>query len=132
MYMWADGSWVPIAGESWEWADDTTLTVHLIQGAQWSDGSAFTSQDVVDTFAISRLLNQTVWNFISDVQAVDESTVNFILNEPSTTVPRRVLRDVYIQASSVYGEYANRVRELIDAGMTNEDDDWKNLLQGVQ
>ncbi|MCB0065175.1 MAG: hypothetical protein KDE19_23790 [Caldilineaceae bacterium] len=129
MYMWADGSWVPIAGESWEWTDDTTLTVHLIQGAKWSDGSDFTSQDVVDTFAISRLLSQTVWNFISDVQAVDETTVSFILQEPSTTVPRRVLRDMAIRASSVYGEYANRVRELVDAGLTKDDDEWKNLVQ---
>jgi peptide/nickel transport system substrate-binding protein len=129
MYMWADGSWVPIAGESWEWTDDTTLTVKLIQGAQWSDGSAFTSQDVVDTFAISRLLSQTVWNFISDVQAVDESTVSFILNEPSTTVPRRVLRDVAIRASSVYGEWASRVQELVAAGVTKDDDEWKSLVQ---
>ena len=129
MYMWADGSWVPIAGESWEWTDETTLTVKLIQGAKWSDGSAFTAQDVVDTFAISRLLSQTVWNFISDVQAVDESTVSFILNEPSTTVPRRVLRDVAIRASSVYGEWATKVQELVAAGSTKDDDAWKSLVQ---
>lgn len=129
MYMWADASWVPIAGESWEWTDDVTLTVKLIQGAKWSDGSDFTSQDVVDTFTISRLLSQTVWNFISDVQAVDENTVSFVLNEPSTTVPRRVLRDVYITASSVYGDFAARTRELVDAGLTKDDDDWKSLLQ---
>lgn len=129
MYMWHDASWVPLAGESWEWTDDTTLTVNLIQGAQWSDGTPFTSQDVVDTFTISRLLSQTVWNFISDVQAVDETTVNFILNEPSTTVPRRVLRDVRIRASSVYGDFAERVRELVDQGLTKDDDEWKSLLQ---
>lgn len=129
MYMWADGSWVPLAGESWEWSDDTTLTVNLIEGAQWSDGSPFTSQDVIDTFDISRLLSQTVWNFISGVEAVDETTVNFILNEPSTTVPRRVLRDTRIRASSVYGEYASRVRELVDAGLTKDDDEWKSLVQ---
>lgn len=129
MYMWADGSWVPVAGESWEWTDETTLTVKLIQGAKWSDGSAFTSQDVVDTFAISRLLSQTVWNFISDVQAVDETTVSFILNEPSTTVPRRVLRDVAIRASSVYGEWATQVQDLVAAGKTKDDDEWKSLVQ---
>ncbi len=129
MFMWNDATWVPLAGESWEWTDDTTLTVHLIQGAQWSDGSAFTSKDVVDTFAIARLLSQTVWNFISDVQAVDETTVNFILNEPSTTVPRRVLRDTRIHASSVYGEYAAKVQELVAAGKTKDDDEWKALIQ---
>ena len=129
MYMWHDGSWVSLAGEAWEWTDDTTLTVNLIQGAVWSDGSAFTAQDVIDTFAIERLLSKTVWNFIADVQAVDDHTVNFILNEPSTTVPRRVLRDTRIRASSVYGEFASRVAELVDAGMTKDDDDWKSLIQ---
>jgi len=129
MYMWHDGSWVPVAGESWDWTDDTTLTVKLIQGAKWSDGSDFTSQDVVDTFAISRLLSQTVWNYLSDVQAVDEYTVNFALNEPSTTVPRRVLRDVAIRASSVYGEWATRVQDLVAAGSTKDDDAWKSLVQ---
>ena len=129
MFMWADGSWMPVAGESWEWVDDVTLRVNLIQGAAWSDGSAFTSQDVVDTFSISRLLSQTVWRFLDDVQAVDDQTVDFILSGPSTTVPRRVLREIHITASSVYGDFAQRTRDLVEAGMTNQDDDWKQLLQ---
>lgn len=129
MFMWADGSWMPVAGESWEWVDDTTLRVNLIEGAQWSDGTPFTSQDVVDTFSISRLLSQTVWRFLDDVQAVDDLTVDFILTEPSTTVPRRVLREMHITASSVYGDFAQRVRDLVADGKTNEDNEWKQLLQ---
>ena len=129
MFLWADGSWLPVAGDSWEWVDDVTLRVNLIQGANWSDGSAFTSQDVVDTFSISRLLSQTVWRFLDDVQAVDDHTVDFVLSGPSTTVPRRVLREVHITASSVYGDFAQRTRDLVEAGMTNEDDEWKQLLQ---
>ena len=129
MFLWADGSWLPVAGDSWEWVDDVTLRVNLIQGANWSDGSAFTSQDVVDTFSISRLLSQTVWRFLDDVQAVDDHTVDFVLSGPSTTVPRRVLREVHITASSVYGDFAQRTRDLVEAGITNEDDEWKQLLQ---
>ncbi|RME61610.1 MAG: ABC transporter substrate-binding protein [Caldilineae bacterium] len=127
--MWADGSWFPVAGESWEWVDDTTLRVHLIQGAVWSDGHPFTSQDVIDSFTISRLLSRAVWQYITDVQAVDEYTVDFFLTEPSTTVPRRILREEYIHASTVYGDFAQRVRDLVAAGKTNEDDEWKALLQ---
>lgn len=111
MYLWADGSWMPVAGESWEWADDTTLTVKIVQGAKWSDGSDFTSKDVVDTFTIARLMNQAVWRFLDSVEAVDEYTINFKLSDPSTTVPRRVLRDTAIRASSVMGN--GRKRRLI-------------------
>jgi peptide/nickel transport system substrate-binding protein len=129
IYMWADASWMPVAGESWEWVDETTLRVQLREGAVWSDGSAFTSQDVIDTFLISRLLNQAVWRFISDVVAVDDVTVDFILTEPSTTVPRRILRETNIRASSTYGEWAQQVADLVANGLTPEDQEWKDLLQ---
>lgn len=129
VYMWHDASWMPIAGESWEWVDDTTLRVHLREGAVWSDGSAFTSQDVIDTFMITRLLNQAVWRFITDIVAVDDVTVDFILTEPSTTVPRRILRETNIRASSVYGEWGQQVADLVEQGLTSDDQEWKDLLQ---
>ncbi len=129
LYMWSDASWMPLAGKSWKWVNDTTLEVELPQGAVWSDGSAYTSKDVVDTFAIARLLNQAVWRYITDVKAVDDHTVDFILKEPSTTVPRRVLRDTYIHASSVYGDWAQKVNDLVAQGKTPDDDVWKTLLQ---
>jgi len=128
-YMWADQSWMPIAGESWEWVDDVTLRVKLPAGAVWSDGSPYTSKDVVDTFAIYRLLNTAPWvDHLSDVVAVDETTVDFLLRSPSSVAPRRILRDSYIHASSVYGEWAQRVNELVAAGKTPQDQEWKDLL----
>lgn len=128
MYKWADATWIPVAGESWEWTDDTNLTVKLIQGAKWSDGSDFTSKDVVDTFNIVRLLNQTVWRSLTEVKAVDELTVQFTLNAPSNIAPRYILRNVQIHASSVYGDYAQKVADLVAAGKTAEDQEWKDLL----
>lgn len=130
MFMWSDQSWRPLAGESWEWVDETTLRVKLPEGAVWSDGSAFTSKDVVDTFYITRLLNTVEWtDHLTDVVAVDDTTVDFLIKEPSNTAPRRLIRDVYIRASSTYGEWADRVRELVDAGKTVEDQEWTDLSQ---
>lgn len=128
-YMWADQSWMPMAGESWEWVDETTLRVKLPAGAVWSDGSAYTAKDVVDSFAIYRLLNNAAWtDHLADVTAVDDATVDFILRGPSTVAPRRLLRNTYIHASSVYGEWAQRVNDLVAAGKTAEDQEWKDLL----
>lgn len=128
-YMWADESWLPMAGQSWEWVDEVTLRVVLPSGAVWSDGSAYTSKDVVDTFAIYRLLNTAPWaDHLTDVVAVDDTTVDFLLNGPSTVAPRRLLRDSSIHASSVYGEWAAQVNELVAAGKTVQDQEWKDLL----
>jgi peptide/nickel transport system substrate-binding protein len=128
MYKWADGTWIPVAGQSWEWTDDVTIQVKLIEGAVWSDGSAFTSKDVIDTFTILRLLNQTVWRSLTEVKAVDDLTVQFVLNEPSNIAPRYVLRNAQIRASSVYGEWAQKTADLVAAGKTAEDQEWKDLL----
>ncbi len=128
-YMWADESWMPLAGESWEWVDDVTLRVKLPAGAVWSDGSAYTSKDVVDTFAIYRLQNTAAWkDHLAEVKAVDDTTVDFILRDPSTVAPRRLLRESYIHASSVYGEWAQKVNDLVAAGKTFEDQEWKDLV----
>ena len=129
MYMWAADDWMPVAGESWEWADELTVRVTIPGGAVWSDGSAYTSQDVVDTFDIFRLQGITVWDFLESVSAVDETTIDFTLLEPSNTVTRRILREANIRASSVYGEMAARVRELVDAGADSESDEWAALVQ---
>jgi peptide/nickel transport system substrate-binding protein len=128
MYKWADDTWIPVAGAEWSWKDDVTLEVKLIEGAVWSDGSAFTSKDVVDTMTIYRLLNTTVWRSLTEVRAVDDTTVEFVLTEPSNIVPRYVLRNSQIHASSIYGDWAQRTNELIEAGKTPDDPEWKDLL----
>ncbi|MCX6046875.1 MAG: ABC transporter substrate-binding protein [Chloroflexi bacterium] len=128
MYKWADDSWIPVAGTEWKWVDDKTLEVKLIQGAKWSDGSAFTSKDVVDTMSIYRLLNTTAWRDLKEVKAVDDTTVQFILIDPSNIMLRYLLRNAQIHASSVYGDYAKKVTDLVAAGKKPEDQEWKDLL----
>jgi peptide/nickel transport system substrate-binding protein len=41
----------PLLAKSWEWsADGKQLTMHLIEGAKWSDGEPFTADDVIFTW----------------------------------------------------------------------------------
>ena len=42
---------IPNLAKSWEWSEDgTQLTMHLIEGAKWSDGAPFTADDVIFTW----------------------------------------------------------------------------------
>jgi peptide/nickel transport system substrate-binding protein len=129
MYRWADASWFPVAATEWSWVDDTTLQVKLIEGAVWSDGHPFTSEDVISSFNIERLLNRTAWNFLEEVRAVDDTTVEFVLNEPSNIVPRYVLRNTPITAATVYGDFAQRTADLAAAGTVPEDQEWIDLRE---
>jgi peptide/nickel transport system substrate-binding protein len=129
MYRWADASWFPVAGTEWSWVDETTLQVKLIEGAVWSDGHPFTSEDVISSFNIERLLNRTAWSFLEEVRAVDDTTVEFVLNAPSNIVPRYVLRNTPITSSTVYGDFAARTAELVAQGLTPEDQEWIDLRE---
>jgi peptide/nickel transport system substrate-binding protein len=128
-YNRAPAEFAPLAGTSWEWADDTTIRVSLVEDAVWSDGSAFTSQDVVDTFDLGRLMNRPAWDYLESVEAVDEHTVEFNLTAPSTVAPRYILRIENIRASATYGEFAQRVRDLVEQGAAEDSDEWNQLRQ---
>jgi len=114
LFNWGSKEWMPLMATSWgfikrdtdatpgaaspvsetprgaigpveEGAD--TFQIRLRQGAMWSDGSEFTSRDVLATLAVQRLMSNVVWKYLDRVEAPDPYTVNFVMKQPST-VPR--------------------------------------------
>jgi peptide/nickel transport system substrate-binding protein len=104
-----------------------TFQVTLREGVMWSDGNPVNSQDVVDTFHILKLQSNTVWDYLDAVEAVDDLTINFHMSRPSTVVERYVVRRSPLP-TAIYGEWAQKARDIFDAGKTNEDPEW---LQAV-
>lgn len=134
MYYWESGEWLPLLATDWAFiaAEDggeiDTLEVNLRQGVKWSDGSDFTSQDVYDTMWCFWIMSNTVWSYIDAIDIVDEHTLRFHMSEPSTVVERYVIRSSNPRPSSVFGPYAQRARELHEAGKTMDDPEGRQLL----
>ena len=93
----ADLQPLPNLAKGWEWsADGKVLTVHLIEGAKWSDGAPFTTadtefyyNDVVNDPEVTPLMGASVDTYAGGVYAnVDEFT--FTLTFP-TAFPESVL-----------------------------------------
>jgi peptide/nickel transport system substrate-binding protein len=86
------GETVPWLAESWSWSDDAlSLTFKIRTGVTWSDGEAFSAQDVLFTF--QHLIDhkdlpgeggarQSLDNFVSKVESPDDTTVVFTLSAP--------------------------------------------------
>jgi peptide/nickel transport system substrate-binding protein len=79
---------MPEIAKSWEWsADGKQLTMHLIEGAKWSDGVAFTSDDVMFTWEgyilddkVNAPRHQDAWSWDgkpATLEKVDEYTIKF-------------------------------------------------------
>jgi peptide/nickel transport system substrate-binding protein len=104
-----NGGIKPWLAQSYAFSSDAkTLTFHLRTDVKWSDGQAFTADDVVFTL---NLLKQyptadlnSIWQYIQQVQNPDSSTVVVTLKQPYTPVLWYLAGQVYIVSKH---EYAN-------------------------
>ncbi len=86
-------------GTEWGFTDGENFQITIRDGVQWSDGTPFTTGDVLTTFSLLRLMSNTVWGYIDEVTAVDESIVNFHMSKPSTR--RRALCRPHVHATDL-------------------------------
>ncbi len=82
-----NGDVKPWLAASYELASDaTSITFHLRQGVQWSDGHPLSSDDVIFTLGLLKKYPamdiSSISQFIKDVSAPDASTVKVTLNKP--------------------------------------------------
>ena len=127
MYRWAERKYVSYMATEWGFEPPDVFKVTLREGAKWSDGSEFTSKDVVTTFNILRLQEQLAWNYLASVEPEDDYNLTFKMKDPSTVVERLVLRE-RIRANSVYGEWSEKAQELFDSGADSESKEYRDVV----
>jgi peptide/nickel transport system substrate-binding protein len=134
MYYWHDKKWLWLLATGDQFVGGDKYVVHLRKGARWSDGSAFTSQDVIDTWTLWHMLGNSLFDFVDTITAPDDHTVVFHMKVPSTVVQRYVLHQAGgggtisgPRARSVYGSWAKRFRDLLAAGHSLDSTEVKSL-----
>ncbi|MEQ4207467.1 ABC transporter substrate-binding protein [Actinopolymorpha sp. B9G3] len=132
MYYWQDKKWERLLADSWAFdAAAKTFTLSIKPDLTWNDGSPLTSKDVMTTFWCRRIMRQTEWGFVTSMEATDERTVVFTMNNPSSVVERYVLR-APIMADATYGQFAQRAEELFASGKDLDTDEGGTLNEDLQ
>lgn len=129
MFYWATGEWLPLLATEWSFLEDgETFEMHLREGVVWSDDTPFTAADVDATLWCLRIMSNTLWQYIDEVNVVDDYTVQLHMSTPSTVVERYAIRTANPRPVSVYGEWADRAKEIFSNGGTLDDPEGKQLL----
>ncbi|MBI5650748.1 MAG: hypothetical protein HZC40_09940 [Chloroflexi bacterium] len=83
----------------------TTITINLRKGMKWSDGSAFSSKDVVGTYNILWMQTSSTWNALNDVVAKDDATVEFTIKTPGPAILDTIVRATVTRPYAQYGKW---------------------------
>jgi peptide/nickel transport system substrate-binding protein len=119
--MWATGEYEGMVADSFGWDADGNYVVKMKEGYTWSDGSDMTADDLMATFNIFRLRGDAVWANMTGIEKVDDYTVKFVMDAPSSLAERLILI-TNLRPASVYGDIANRAADLEPGA------DWDALL----
>lgn len=123
---------MPNLAKSWEWSEDGyQLTMHLVEGAKWSDGVPFTSADVMFTWEdnivdtnVTPAVGTTAETFGvgTKLEALDDYTIKWTFTQPFATQylyqmaygnfcpnPAHILKDHHpkYNAEATYETYKN-------------------------
>lgn len=91
----ADMNLVPTLAESWDIKDATTTVFHLRKGVKFHDGNTMTAEDV--KYSLERCIASSGVNYnyliISEVNVIDEYTVEIVTSEPCSVLLYRLTLD---------------------------------------
>jgi len=116
-YFAANGTYVPCVAESWKLDPNYMwFTVTLKKGVKFHDGHTLTTKDLLASFAGPYLLKDRLGYYIKNIKVVDDYTVNFTFTEKTDYPMFYILWHWNVVSYTQYGNYSDKVLELINQG----------------
>lgn len=112
-----DGSIKPWLAQSYSFSSDTkTITLHLRTDVKWSDGQAFSADDVAFTLGMMKQYptadGNGLWQYIKDVSTPDSSTVVVNLKQPNSPILWYLAGQTWIVAKHVYSSVGDPTKYI--------------------
>ncbi len=109
-----------LASEKATWDPQARSVTFRLREAQWDDGTAFTSEDVVFTAELIRRFRIPAywnnWNFVERVEAPDPRTVRLVLKKPMAILWERTLTSIVVQKKR-WKSLSEKAEQLLQEGI---------------
>lgn len=105
-----------------------TITIALRKGTKWSDGSNFTTKDIVGSYDIRWLQSSATWNSLADVIARDDTTVDFFVKVPGPAILDTIVRSEIPRPYSQYSKWMDAASDFRKKNADRKGDDVKKVL----
>jgi peptide/nickel transport system substrate-binding protein len=99
--------------ESYHQDDQNRTVVVLRENAKWSDGEPITAQDVLATYHMRFMVNDSVWQYLTSVEALDDRTVAFTWHSYSDLLPVMAFNLRIDMGHKEYGKWADEAAKYI-------------------
>lgn len=118
-YLGATNEYKGWLAKSWSYSEDgKKFTIKLQDDLTWSDGSKLTTKDVIATFKLLRMINSGEFsNGVAEVKAVDDTTVDFLLDKPPSAILTRLIMKEWVVDYATFGALADKAGALYDEGV---------------
>lgn len=113
------GAFTPMLASSYQWnSDNTQVTFTIRPNVKWSDGQAFTADDVAFTFNLMKQYpaadSNGVWSFLKDVTAPDANTVVMTFQKAYPPALVTIAGHVYIIPKHIFASVGDPTKYLTD------------------
>lgn len=113
-------TYLPVLGESFE-EDGNIITIKLREDVKWSDGTPFTSKDVVSTFNLGFIGGWVVWDHLESIEAVNDYTIVATLKQENAITTQLVTYSLVNSPYHIYKEWADQAAEVVANRKPGED-----------
>ena len=101
-----------LAEESHQDEENRTI-VTLRENAKWSDGSPVTAKDVWTNYIMRFMVSDSVWQYLENVEIIDDRTVAFVWHSYSDLLPRMAFNLRIEMGYDEYGKWADQAAEVL-------------------
>jgi peptide/nickel transport system substrate-binding protein len=101
-----------LAADWYQDENDRTVVV-LKEGLKWSDGTDLTAKDVWCTYMMRFMVADSVWQYLENVEIIDDLTLAFTWHSYSDVLPKMLFNLKIDMGYAQYGKWADQVAPYV-------------------